>query len=314
MILARPRPCLPTLVTSLAFLGSLAAATAARAEPADDDEAETARPRDRLMERERSFPEPEASPSAVPRLWLDLEGGLRLGDGRSQVSAGVTVGGSFDELVKPAEVRRAASRAKSYEKRPQTDEPEEERSEPEVERPRRAPLVLDGALARGAVKAALICMKAEERVARFDDLGTRARVSGLVPEVRIRVARVVDEDQTLSPTEYDPGRLTASGGVSFYLEGRASFQLDRLVFADQEIAIERLRADDERTRRERTLDVLGALSRWQQAEAVLTAEHSDDAALARAEVDAAVAAAALDVWTDGWFTKKLPATRYRSTE
>lgn len=308
---------LPAALVTLLLIatGAVAAAPAARAAPPEEEEAEALDDRrGDPTERRRGTIESHEVATPVPRLWLDLDGGLRFVEGRSQVSAGLTLGGSFDELVKPRELDRANARAKSRASRPDADEESDDPRASQAEPAPRPLLALDGALARGAVAAALTRAGTDARSARLDDLATRARVSGLVPEVRVRVARVVDEDQTLSPTEYDPDRLTASGGVSFYLEGRATFRLDRLVFADEEIAVERLRAEHERLDRDRVDDVLGALARWQRAEAILGAPDGDEAALGRAEVDAAIAAATLDVLTDGWFTRTLPATRRRSTE
>jgi hypothetical protein len=131
---------------------------------------------------------------------------------------------------------------------------------------------------------------------------TRARASGLVPELRLRVAHVVDEDQRLAPTEYDPERITASGGTSLWLEARATFQLDRLVFADDEIALERLRADRAKLEAELIDDVLKSLEAWMRAGAALESEIASEEERLRADVDEAVAEARLDALTAGWFS------------
>jgi hypothetical protein len=141
-----------------------------------------------------------------------------------------------------------------------------------------------------------------ERARDLDDLASRARYAGLLPELRLRLAHVLDEDQSLAPTEYDPERVTASGGTSLWIEGRATFRLDRLAFADDEVAIEKLRMDRERSVRATTEDVLRALEKWQRAEAAAADEALPEPDRIRAEVDAAAASAVLDVLTDGWFS------------
>jgi len=119
------------------------------------------------------------------------------------------------------------------------------------------------------------------------------------------VMRVIDEDQSLAPTAYDPSRVTASGGTSTWLEARATWKLDRWVFARDEIAIEKLRMTRARARRALEHDVLEALARWQRARwASLDPEGIPEHRIA-AELEAASAEAALDVLTDGWFGREL---------
>src|SRR5690606_41297240 len=63
--------------------------------------------------------------------------------------------------------------------------------------------------------------KLDEGEARLDALASRARTSALLPELRLRATRAVDESESLSPTEYDPLRRTASGGTSTWFEARS---------------------------------------------------------------------------------------------
>ena len=94
-----------------------------------------------------------------------------------------------------------------------------------------------------------------------------ARVGALARAAAARDA-ARDQTQALSPTEYDPGRVTASGGASFWLEARATWRLDRLVFADDEVALERVR-DERAAARQKLVDrVLDLLFAWQRALAV----------------------------------------------
>ncbi|MCA9620653.1 MAG: hypothetical protein KC731_16635 [Myxococcales bacterium] len=170
------------------------------------------------------------------------------------------------------------------------------RSEPDLPRAR-------GRDAREAVSAAQRAAGVDAALSRLDDLETRARWSALLPEVRLRATRLVDESASLSPTSYDPTRTTSSGGASLWLEARTSWRLDRLVFASEEIAIERMRRAEHaraQAKRQQVVDLLGAFLRARlksrdpaldtQAclEAVLVAEHL---------------ALQLDVVTDGWFSR-----------
>jgi hypothetical protein len=123
-----------------------------------------------------------------------------------------------------------------------------------------------------------------------------------LPELRLRGERRFDESLRLAPTTDDPYRYTQAGGTSTALEARLTWRLDRLVFADEELRVERLRmqrADGEARRVER---VLATLYDWQAALVVRDdpARPADERALAA--VRAVHAAAVLDVYTDGWFS------------
>lgn len=184
---------------------------------------------------------------------------------------------------------------------PTSEAPPNDRLEPPPLRAR-----ITGALARGLVKATLRRAREHEVSERLDGLATRAKVSALLPEVRLRIARVVNEDQSLSPTEYDPARVTASGGTGFWLEGRATFKLDRLVFADEEVQIERLRAERARFESDLVKEVLGELATWQKGSAKAHDPSSPDDERLAGEAMMLSAAAALDVMSDGWFGEHAP--------
>jgi hypothetical protein len=126
-----------------------------------------------------------------------------------------------------------------------------------------------------------------------------------VPELRLRVARVVDEDQSLSPTEYDPERITASGGSSVWIEGRATFRLERLVFADEEVALEKMRSERQKQEREIADDVLESFAAWQRANDRLGTPDLDDETRAKLDIDRVVAETRLDVLTGGWFAQNV---------
>jgi len=169
--------------------------------------------------------------------------------------------------------------------------------------PLRVPVVVTPEAARAAVEAALKREKLYDPDARIDALATRARVSAALPELRLRTLRSVDQGQTLSPTEYDPARTTATGGSSFWLEARATWRLDRLLFADEEVALERMRHERAEARARMTARVLKLLFEWQRALALADdAARSPEENLA-ARLKALEAEAELDLLTGGWLSR-----------
>jgi hypothetical protein len=167
------------------------------------------------------------------------------------------------------------------------------------------PVLITPEVARGATQAALRRARLEDASARVDALALRARSSALLPEIRLRASRLVDEAQQLSPTEYDPGRVTASGGTSVWLEARGTWRLDRILFADEEIALERIRHDRADEQVKLTQKVLDLLFAWQRAVAVEAsleiAAPADIEARVTAALKVAETEASLDVITGGWF-------------
>ena len=200
--------------------------------------------------------------------------------------------------------RAARSSPRGAPKRPQPEPEAAPAAAPPAEARGAAPprpVVVTPALARAAVRAALRHARVADPDARVDALASRARSSALLPELRLRATRLVDEAESLSPTEYDPGRTTATGGTSAWIEARTTWRLDRLVFADEEVALERMRYDraEARTKvQDRALELLFA---WQRARAAQedpasTPDERLDATLAVLEAEAS-----LDVITGGWF-------------
>lgn len=174
------------------------------------------------------------------------------------------------------------------------------------------PLLLTPEMAREAVKAALTEATLLEPFLRLDAIAKRARTSALLPELRLRVTRQLDQSQALSPTEYDPARVTASGGTSLWLEARATFRLDRLVFADEEVPLEKHR-DERADNRKKLVDrVLTELFAWQRAMVARDDESKEPEERARAAIAVIEAEASLDVLTGGWFSKWRAAQKRRS--
>ena len=182
------------------------------------------------------------------------------------------------------------------------------------------PAVVDPA--KGADPAAVVAVRVSPRLARScvlaawraqgwqtdDDLErmvARMRWSALLPEVRVRAARGWDESFRLTPTDGDPYRTQEATGTSGWLEGRLTWRLDRTLFADEELQVERARVQRTEARARLTGRVLGALFEWQRALAAAadpmqTAQEHVTAVLAQAEAEAT-----LDVLTGGWFGRWL---------
>jgi hypothetical protein len=173
-------------------------------------------------------------------------------------------------------------------------------SAPRVERA--APLVITVTpdVARSCVRAALRAMGLGDDN-RLDSVAARARSSAALPELRLRAVRTLGESGRISLSEDDPSRYVASGAASNVLEARVTFRLDRLLFADEEIVVERARLDRSELRSRTAAKVLQLLFEWQRAyalaqDATLSPEERFTAAVREAE-----SSALLDVMTGGWF-------------
>jgi hypothetical protein len=159
-------------------------------------------------------------------------------------------------------------------------------------------------LAREAVAAAANAEQAGARERDLDGVAARARLSAALPELRLRAARSRDESLRLAPTAEDPYRFTLAGGNGLLLEGQATFRLNRLLFADEELAVERLRLERERGSERRQARVLARVLAWHRA--VSRAQSSEDVdARGRAELERVEAEVELDVLTGGWFGRRV---------
>ena len=155
-------------------------------------------------------------------------------------------------------------------------------------------------VARAAVQAAF-------RNARLlgddaiDGLASRARWSGLVPEVRLRGARIWDESARAEVLPSDALRTWDAARANLLLEARASFRLDRLVFADEELSVARLRLEQSELAQRLALRVVGTLAAWQRAWVEARAAPAGSVAALEAALRLGELEAALDVLTGGWF-------------
>ena len=153
--------------------------------------------------------------------------------------------------------------------------------------------------ARAVVAAAYRAAGVGDGLGRLDDLASRARKSALLPEVRLRATRHVDDRASVDALP-DQNRLTDSSSQNLGLEARLTFRLDRLAFADEEPGLERARLDVQSFRAKLAQKVLELLFKHHRAR-VLAREQGPERE--EAVVVAAELAAALDALTAGWFSR-----------
>lgn len=137
---------------------------------------------------------------------------------------------------------------------------------------------------------------------RLDAMARRARWSALLPEVRLRMLR---SDRRTDVTGDDGVRSDGTYGATEWYEARVGLHLDRLVFADEEIAIERIRVDREHERETLAAKVVAELGRFARARIDEVDPARDESERAEALVRELEAAMMLDVLTGGWFSKWL---------
>lgn len=115
--------------------------------------------------------------------------------------------------------------------------------------------------------------------------------------------RTVDSGEGLSPTLYDPTRITGVNDVKYWLEARATWRLDRLVFAEEEVTLERIRQERTEAQTQLRAHVLKVLFAWQRALALAENAASPPEEILSARLAAIEAEAELDLLTGGWFAK-----------
>lgn len=138
---------------------------------------------------------------------------------------------------------------------------------------------------------------------RIDGMLARAHTSALLPEVHLKAARRID-DEVYAPT---PADVTYSYAypdrVDTTFEARLTWKLERLVYSNQEPALERLRLERGDTRARIAARVLGILSEWQRAWVDLHTVPPDAPASLDAVMRLSDAEASLDVMTAGYFSR-----------
>jgi hypothetical protein len=160
-------------------------------------------------------------------------------------------------------------------------------------------------LARDTVRQALSTSGVDEETERLDGLASRARSSAVLPELRLRAARSDDQALRLAPTNEDPYRYSLAGGTDLVLEATATWNLDRLVFADEEVALSRLRLERDKARAVVVERVLDRLFVWRRSFLKLLDPATPTEEALKAELELVDAVVALDVMTDGAFGERL---------
>ncbi len=159
------------------------------------------------------------------------------------------------------------------------------------------------------VRAAL--RDSERGAKRLDDLQDRSRTAAWLPQLRARAGRNTDETLRLTPTSDDPNRWQLTGGADLRLELQLAWELDRLVFASEELHVERSRLMVEQRRQRRVERVLELIFDWQSATLRGSDPWLDPEQALLARLRAEQAARALDWYTGGWFGRNLPAEQAR---
>jgi hypothetical protein len=240
-------------------------------------------------------------------LTLSLQGAVRGGsDGRREGLALVA-------LTIPLE-RFGAPRLAQTSEGPEVKEaPATEAAAPTTAPRRAAEVSLSPALARGALRVALRAAGFPARRARLDSLMSRARSSAILPTLRLRAARTTDESLRLTPTIDDPYRYTQAGGTSLLFEARLDWKLDRLLFADEELGVERLENDRMNAEARLADRVLKLLVAWQRGRLRAADSSLEPEQRALAGLEALEAEIYLDLLTEGWFSEQ-PAVKQTPKE
>lgn len=160
-------------------------------------------------------------------------------------------------------------------------------------------------LARGTVRHALSNAGYLEARSRLFGLATRARTSALLPELGVRTLRSSGQLLRLAPTIDDPNRYTQAGTSELTIEARLTWHFDRLVFADEEVSLERLQIERDAAERRLIDYVLERLELWQRGRVRSADPNTDPEQREAAELSAISAAVELDVLTNGWFSQAI---------
>jgi len=164
---------------------------------------------------------------------------------------------------------------------------------------------LSSRLARGAVRHALESAGYLQARSRLASLAARSRSSAVLPELGLRTLRSSGQLLRLAPTSDDPYRYTQAGTSELTLEARLTWHLDRLVFADEEVSLERLQMERDAAERRLIAYVLERLELWQRGRLRAADPNTDPEQRETSELAAIAAAVELDVLTDGWFSQAI---------
>src|SRR5450631_1843773 len=166
-------------------------------------------------------------------------------------------------------------------------------------------LLLTPRLARGTVRRALASAGYMDARTRLTSLSARSRNSAALPELRLRALRTTGQTLRLTPTTDDPYRYSTAGAAELAFEARLTWHLDRLVFSNEEVGIERLRSEWNASEHKLIEHVLLQLALWQRSRVRAADVDSEPEVRETAELEAIGAAVELDVLTDGWFSQAI---------
>jgi hypothetical protein len=156
--------------------------------------------------------------------------------------------------------------------------------------------------ARRATRAALAAVGTAAERQRLDGLATRAKTSALLPELRLRAMRNSDQALRWVPTADDPSRITQADAAGVVLEVSATFRLDRLVFAHEELVVQRLRLRDGEDRLKLEARVRGGVLEVFHARELTCALDPSDPGRPAERLKLLEQLAELDALTAGWFS------------
>src|SRR5450432_96257 len=249
-----------------------------------------------------------ASAHASPNpngLWVSVSAQYRTGTWLNEWSGFIALNIPLDRLSAPRVISAAPQLAQ-----------EPPKKESDTASPAPAPakkkdpleLRLTPRLARGAVHHALAVAGYYSARTRLSSLSGRARSSAVLPELRLRTLRSTGENLRLTPTPDNPYGYTQAGTSELLFEARLTWHLDRLVFAEQEVSLERLQNERDAAERKLVEHVLERLALWQRSRVRAADEDSEPEVRETAELEALGAAVELDVLTDGWFSEAIGET------
>lgn len=179
---------------------------------------------------------------------------------------------------------------------------------PSVERPPKPELGLTSKFARRTVLAAWKAAGLGVDDARLDAIVSRARVAALLPEARFRATHLRNERASTQSVP-EESQYYDSAGANLGLEARLTWRLDRLLYADDEPAFERMRLDRAEARMRIAKSTLEALFVWQRARIDLGRSEAGSRDETEIWLRIAEAEATLDTLTNGWFSAEASSRR-----
>ncbi len=233
------------------------------------------------------------STGAAGRSWISLAAFERVFAYRNDVGVLAVVGLALDRIA-TGPVHALTERTPPW---PPAEAPKERAPPP-------APLPLDPTLARATVGAAWRAVGLGEGDAKIDAVIARARQSAALPETRVRAMRLVTEAGRVDTTTGNGNvRFYDAAGAHLWLEARLTWHLDRLLYADDEPTLERVRLERIEARARLAARVLDLLFQWQRARLDQQAAPPGTREDLDAQVRVLEAEVALDVLTAGGFAR-----------